>query len=1070
MFSITLVLALAGAVPDGPFQQEGGAAPTANTVEPRSLIDVFVFEGGAPVPGIEVRVGERSYGKTDSSGGLSTQIPSGRQQLKMLRGDQVAVDLDLLTDKGELVQIIVTLRPSGLDPILDIENSGRSSVLAGERIAEREKDPRQVSTETVAAQPPGALRGLVMSIEDKEPIRNAQVFFTGSTVETTTDRKGRFAVELPAGTYSVSIVHPDYDTQTKDNIRVIPAKEVQLTLELTPAGIQLAEYVVTAPYVEGSIASTIEAQRETSAVSEVLGAEQMAAAGDSDAAEALQRVSGLLIEQGKYVLVRGQNFRYTYTTWNGSPLPSPEPLLRVVPLDLFPTGVLSGIEVQKSYSPDKPAEFGGGLIDLQTRGIPRDAFVSMTVSGGLNTFSAFSDGLTYEGGSTDIFGFDDGIRAIPDPIIEATNDGENTLSSPPLASQEEVDQIAQSFNNIYNLDPTTLPPDFGVSAAGGGAFDIFGDGTLGAIASVKWSNKWRRQRRTQNIYSRFFDADGNPVLVPRILSTENRTDFNSDIGGLFTLSAEWDAHQLNASTFYAHQTQQRSQQTSAEFTSIDSRQRDEEAFELSWIDRTLIAQQLAGSHEFFDKFVKLEYRGVYAKAIRDAPDRRTYDILQDRGQENFQSNLQQGVTRRFNEVDDTVVSGMLDFSVTPLDAEENWLGVTIKTGVAWTAQDRTVFNREFLIRGNTDPNVGDVADETETDPEVVYNSSEIGNSVTFRDQSDANRDDSEGFIDVFGTYGMADVRLGDFLRVVGGVRYEDVNTFVRTFNTDGDGEQGPARYRRREWFPAISTTWFILEELQFRTAYGRTTSRPNLNELSDAVFINPDTGEPFIGRRDLIPATIDGLEARLEWYPTPTESLTLGAFWKRYTDPIEQVLRTRAGGSGFIFSFENSPSADVLGVEFGGRVEFSHLREWIGGPAFIDDIYVMANVALLSSSVEVDAGIDESGRSLTGQADYTINFQAGYSGEEHDLTIAYNHVGPRLFRVALDFDIIQQDIPTLDITWAWRIWDEDATAGTLRVGASNLIDPKIRWTRGTELWREFNRGRTFSASFKIAFQ
>ena len=1061
MLALSLVVALSGVAQVSTDKPAENSAENVTPVS-RSLIDIFVFENGAPVPDVEIRLGSALIGKTDAVGGLSVQIPSGRQNLLMFRHEEKVVDLDLLTDKGELVQIIVTLR-AGEKAVLDIENSGRSSVLAGERLAARAADGQQDQQEVQA---PGALRGTITSIEDQKPVVRARLFFSGLAIEAETDNEGAFAVELPAGSYSVSVVHPDYATQTKDNVRVIPAREVTLTLELTPAGLQLADYVVTAPYVEGSIASTIEAQRETSAVSEVLGAEQMAAAGDSDAAEALQRVSGLLIEQGKYVLVRGQNFRYTYTTWNGSPLPSPEPLLRVVPLDLFPTGVLSGIEVQKSYSPDRPAEFGGGLIDLQTRGIPSEAFLSLTVSSGLNTFSAFSDGLTYEGGGSDIFGFDDGTRAIPDEIIEATNDGENILRSPPLDSPEQVNMIAQSFNNIYNLDPTTLPPDFGLTIAGGGSFDIFWDGTFGAIASVKWNNRWRRQRRIQNAFVRVFDNDNNPVLVAQNRSIENRTDFNSDIGGLLTLSAEWEGHQLNASTFYAHQTQQRSELTSGEFTNIDSRPRNEEDFELSWIDRTLVAQQVTGSHELFDGLLKLEYRGVYAEAIRDAPDRRTYDIFDlEGGAEQFFSNVDRGITRRFNEVDDSLLSGMADLSITPFDPEESWLGLTLKTGAAWTTQNRNVLNREFLLTGNTN------ADVLELDPEVLYNSSEIGDTVSFRDQSDSRRDDSEGFIDVLGLYGMADIRLGDILRVVGGVRYEDVNTFVRTFNTNGDGEEGPASYRRKEWFPAVSTTWFILDELQLRAAYGKTTSRPSLNELSDAVFINPDTGENFIGRRDLVPATIDGVEGRLEWYPTPTESLTLGAFWKGYTDPIEQILQTRAGGSGVIFTFENSRRADVFGVEFGGRVEFSHIREWLGGPEFIDNIYVMANVAFLFSSVQVSGdGIDIPGRELTGQADYTLNAQAGYAGEDHDITIAFNQVGPRLFRVALSFPVIQQAIPTLDLTWTWRIWDEDYTAGTFRLGASNLIDPKIEWRRGEELWRQFNRGRTFSASFKIAFQ
>ncbi|CAN0560821.1 unnamed protein product, partial [Laminaria digitata] len=294
-------------------------------------------------------------------------ISAGRVHVTRHRKEGLVLDLDLLTDADEIVRVIVTLRP-GQKPALDIESSAQRSVIARER-NKASPDPAQTLEIVAQAQPPGALVGTIRSVEGDTPVKGARIFFSGSSAQAKTDSEGRFAVELAPRLYSMSVVHPDFATQTKDNLRVIPGKEVTVTIELTPAGIQLSDYVVSAPYVEGSIASTIEQQRSTSAVSEVLGAEQMAATGDSDAAEALQRVTGLTIDQGKYVLVRGQPYRYTYTLWNGSPLPSPEPLLRVVPLDLFPTGVLSGISVQKSYSADKPGEFGAGLVELKTRGI-----------------------------------------------------------------------------------------------------------------------------------------------------------------------------------------------------------------------------------------------------------------------------------------------------------------------------------------------------------------------------------------------------------------------------------------------------------------------------------------------------------------------------------------------------------------------------------------------------------------------------------------------------------------------------------------------------------------------------
>ena len=1052
--SIALILAFAGASPDGVFlQADGSPSAAAAAPEARSLIDLFVFDSGTPLFGIEMRVGSETFGTTDSTGGLSAQIPSGRQRLALYRDGQQVVDLDLLTDKGELVQILVTLQ-AGEPPAIDIENSGRSSVLAGERLKSQGDQPEQPVAQD---QPPGALVGTIVSAEDQKPVVDARIFFSGSPVETKTDDEGKFAVELPAGNYSLSVVHPDYATQTKDNVRVIPAREVTVTLELTPAGLQLQDYVVTAPYVEGSIASTIEQQRETSAVSEVLGAEQMAAAGDSDAAEALQRVSGLTIEQGKYVLVRGQGYRYTYTLWNGSPLPSPEPLLRVVPLDLFPTGVLSGIEVQKSYSVDRPAAFGGGLINLQTRGIPSEEFVSVTVSTGINTVSAFTQGRDYQGGSLDIFGFDDGTRAVPQEIEDATDNGRLIINNRNFPDVDERNRLAASLEPIYAVDRTTLPPDLGITVAGGGSIDIFWGGTLGAILSTKWSSKWRRQRRTQRRFN-------NELRLAQDIA-EDRTDFNSDIGGLLTIEATWENHSLATNTFYAHQTQQRTQFDIGNQLLTSTRGITNDT-ELSWIDRTLIAQQVVGKHDF--KYVKLDYRGIYSLGLRDSPDRRSYTYIDAEGApEQFFALEDNGMLRRFNTVDDTVLGFGVDLTGIISDYEENWFGLQVKAGVAGTYQDREVINRQYQIQPNG-------ADTSILDPEELYRPDQIGDTLRFRDQSDADKDDSISFIDVFGVYGMADVRLGDLLRFVGGVRWEDASAGARTFFNDPNDPDPDnidlSRFRQEEFYPAVAGTWFIVDELQLRATYGKTTSRPNLNELSSALFIDPDSNQDFRGDPNLRPAVIDAFDGRIEWYPTPTESMTLGVFYKIYEDPIIQIQRPRSGVLD-VFSFTNGRRATVFGVEFGGRFEFGHIREWLGGPEFLEDMYLLGNVAILTSNLELETvGTDlQSERRLEGQADYTFNVQAGYSGEDHDLTVAFNMVGQRLFQPAENFDIVRQSIPTLDITWTWRIWD-GSTAGTLRVGASNLIDPDYQWRRGDLIWRQYKRGRTFGTSFKISFQ
>ncbi len=1047
MFSLSLLVALCGASPPSSGTVLGAPSETATAV-----LDLYVFEAGEPVSDLSVEIGGRPLGATNEDGELSATIPSGRQQLVVLRGGSKVVDLDLLTDDGEVVQIIATLQRDGKAKI-DIESSGETSPLASTRAGQQAEG----AAAELLNRPPGALVGTVTSSEENKPIANARVFFSGSSVEGRTDEEGRYAVELPAGTYSLSVVHPDFATQTLDDIRVIPGKEVTANIGLTPAGVRLEDYVVTAPYVEGSIASMLEAQRETSSVLDVLGAEQMAATGDSDAAEALQRVSGLTIEDNKFVLVRGQPSRYTLTLWNGSPLPSPEPLVRTIPLDLFPTGVLSGIEVQKSYTADRLASFGSGLVNLKTRGIPDEGFVSLTVDGGYNSESTFLEGLTYRGGSLDAFGFDDGTRALPDEVQATIDAGRNEL---PAGNDALLQAFGRTFVNNYNEYPTILPPDFGIGVTAGDSIEIPGGGTLGVVASAKWGTSWRRQIRAQRLFVAF---GGDTVL--RDDTVEARTDFNSDIGSLVTIEAAWKNHRVASNTFYSHQTQQRTEFGSGNITR--SQQGNFRSFLLSWIERQLFAQQLTGSHDF--GLVKAEYRAMYAGAGRYAPDRRTTDYL-DQEPTNGQFIVfgNSGMTRQYDTVDDRVLSLGLDFTIPVLDHQKGWLGLEAKVGGEAFQQDRDAVRRVYRFRPERR------ADVAQNNPEILYDPIFAGDTLRFGDFSARQQDDSIGFLYSYAGYALLDSRLGDLFRVVGGVRYESTDVEVTTYTIEPDEPRAvTGGFLQEQFFPSLSGTWFLNEDMQVRAAYGRTTSYPNLNELSTAQFVEPDSGEQFFGDKDLQPAIIDGVDLRWEWYPTTTESLTFGGFWKEYENPVERTFISRSGTTP-VGTFQNARLATIFGVEVSGRYELGHLRDWIGGPEFLDDLYLVGNLAVMTSEVELSRqGIATNlRRTLDGQADYAFNVQGGYSGEVHDITVALNAVGRRLHRAGIEGlgDVFLEPIERLDIVWTWRMWQNDETIGIFRLAGANLTNPTFTWLQNGREWRSFETGANIDASFKLTFR
>ncbi|MCA9553992.1 MAG: TonB-dependent receptor, partial [Myxococcales bacterium] len=707
-----------------------------------------------------------------------------------------------------------------------------------------------------------------------------------------------------------------------------------------------------------------------------------------------------------------------------------------------------GIEVQKSYSADKLASFGAGLDKLQTRGAGDVAYLDVSLTTAGNTISAFQTGRTYQGGGLDFLGFDDGTRALSKAGDQATNGGFTALDS---LSEEERNAVAMSFPNIFNLRDRALPPDLGISVSGGYSLDLPMKGTFGAAASLRYSSAWRQQERTQRSFSKRSDG----TLQTRDELNESRTDYNASLGGLLTLEATWDKHRFQANTFVVHQAQQRAQLTTGRSNVSD--ELDVQSYLLNWIERFLIAQQLTGDNDF-DLF-KLQWRGMIAAASRDAPDQRNYAYAKAPDQDRYFARGDTGVARRYSTVDDLVASFGLDAIVPVVGKDKDWLKLTLKFGGAVEHSKRDALTQLFLWR------VGETGDRSITDPEVLYDPTNTGDTINFQDLSNSGADDYAAIGNTYGVYGMGELGLGDALRVLSGVRWETSKANVETFqlaSRDGSGEREVKNggFEQTNLLPFVSATWQIIEEFQLRSAYSRTVSRPIFNELSESTFYDPDTGDQYIGKADLAPTRIDGFDMRAEWYPSATESLSLGGFVKLYQDPIETSFVQRAGTVS-VSTFQNAKDARVLGLEVGGRIEFDRLQDWLGESSILEGLYLQTNLAILNSQVTLleQGTATNVQRPLDGQASYVLNVQGGFNGEEHDVVVSFNQVGRRLFRAgSLDRpDVFLQAIPRLDITWTWRLRDWVS----VRAGASNLVNPNITFKQGDEVWRQYKEGMTF---------
>jgi TonB-dependent receptor len=836
---------------------------------------------------------------------------------------------------------------------------------------------------------------------------------------------------------------PGYSSRTIDNIHitanVISETVVTLSEKLAVNLPPMEELRVVGTYVPdlGGVEAVITDQREAFGVSEVLGIDQMLRAGDSTAAAALKRVTGLTIEEDKFIVIRGQPERYTLTLWNGSPLPSPDPIRRIVPLDLFPTGSLSKIDVEKSYDASLPGSFGGGLIGLETIGVPDLNSTSFSVSLGGNTKTTGKTGLDYNGGDSDKLGYDDGTRDMPAGLADAE-------------SPAEVRDAARNFDNIWNISEKDIGPDTGLGFNLNRAFS-----GMGAELGLRISLNWDREYRTTERIERDYGLRDDGTLAVRNDQLEQRTDMNIDTSGLLAFTANWENHSLRSNTLLLRNSTKRSSiSEGVRVVSDDLYIRD---YLLEWNERELFAQQFIGEH-VFGRF-RVDWRAMLADSSRDSPDRRNYIyVRQSNGEYVFHDPSR--AQRRFDKNDDDIDSFDIDLTV-PFTSG-NWK-IDLVGGVSQYSQDRESDIRRYSFRTISG------ADLT-AEPETLLNPANLGDTLQVTDQTQTN-DNYLGEATIDAGYLKADIDWADRVRIIVGARQENADFQVRTFQAGGSqgGQLVEAGFDETEVLPSLSITWRFRDDMQLRFSSGRSLSHPLLNELSPARYYDPESNEEFLGNPDLQPAIIDSLDARWEWYPSERELISAGVFGKDYTDAIEQSF-VGVGGSAYLRQIKNAPDATVSGTEFTARIELNRAlpESWAGG--WSELVYVQANATFIDSKVRLTGlGLETSiERPLQGQADEVYNLQLGYDGERHDIDLSYNRVGERLQIAGTEGqpDVYQQPIDQLDVNYSLQLLE----GLKLKLNAANLLDAKTELVQGNQVYRSYQEGKDYSLTLSWSIE
>ncbi|GJM11885.1 MAG: TonB-dependent receptor [Pseudohongiella sp.] len=797
-------------------------------------------------------------------------------------------------------------------------------------------------------------------------------------------------------------------------------------------------------------------KRATSSVSNVLGQEQFQRSGDANIAEGLKRVSGLSTVGGKFVYVRGLGERYSTTLMNGAIMPSPEPINRVVPLDLFPTAVLDSVLVQKTYSAQFPSEFGGGVLQLRTKKSTDEFFWNITSSAGLQQDTSFKDGFTSSSGSKSWLGYDDDYRGLPTALQQATAGGQELRRESQFLGSggytpAELQEIGRSMRNDYKVEREALPADFKFATSVGNFHELNDNGAkINYLAAINYSNSWDTNEIERNAYR---NSDNGLEIGDDLdfIGTQHSVDISSIITAGLDINAN---HNIRTTSMVLRTTDDTVSETTGDLAEEDFVRLSQ----LEWIERELFSNQVQGDHYFpdFNELV-VNWRYSKIKAERDAPDDRVYRYDQE-SDGNFRfSTRADGNVRRFSTLDDDAQDFAVDLAMVfygPMDSL-----ITTKTGYVRNEKQRDsevrrysffdqgsiAFDEDLLTRPleeilaprNIDPDGFELREFTRpTDNYVATN-------------------ESEAF------YAEVELNFDDRYRIHLGARQEDFAQNVRTFDLFRDAEIDAAQ-ESKDILPAFTGT-YINGDHQFRIAYSETLSRPDFRELSPAAFTNPVTGREVVGNPDLKIANITNYDFRWEWYFGFGDSMSLGLFYKEFENPIESVVQP---GADVRQTFANAEAGENAGVEF----EFTKRLDFLGGRW--EDFYVQSNVAFIDSEVtiaEADRGIlTSTSRPLQGQSDWLFNAQLGYepfSGTT--ATLLYHYYGERISEVGIEGapDLIEQPFGELNTVFihefneAWRV--------TLK--GKNLLDQRSEITQGGLVTTGFNRGREVSVQMDYRF-
>lgn len=935
----------------------------------------------------------------------------------------------------------------------------------------------------------GTIRGTVFDDATGEALIGVSVQIKDTSIGAVTDFDGKFSISTSPGTYSLQISYISYQTVLIDGVVV---KEGQVTLfdniRLKEEVQTLDAVVVTAEAIRSSESALLTVKKKAPNLMDGISAAKFRQIGDSDASEAVKRVTGVSVEGGKYVFVRGLGDRYTKTTLNSVDIPGLDPDRNSIQIDIFPTNLIDNMMVLKSSVAEMPADFTGGVVNIETKDFPDEKIFNVSASIGYNPSMHFKkDFFMYQGGKTDWLGFDDGTRGLP-AMARTTP---NSFPAPGTASSDQINTFLKGFNRNLATQTQNSFMDFSLGLSTANQKNFKNGNSLGYIFSTTY--KSTTVLYDDVVYGEYQRPtfSNEYELVYATVQTGEQAERNVLLGSLAGLAFKTPRSKYKLAALHLQNGESRAARLFIDDNGSAVGKSGFTGFSdnLEYSQRGVTNILLNGEHYSDDRSFSVDWRVSPTISKIVEPDIRKTAFTITSSDTVFSPGAAGYPTRIWRNLDEINLVAKVD-----VKKEYKLFGkpATLKVGASQVFKERDYeilqFNVQFF---GSQPEFDGNPDNVWRDEHLYPN----GPVYLSTGNADPNSNEFNSTVNNTAFYVSNQFQIVEKLKAVLGVRAEKFvqrHTGRDAIYASGNTQDGISLNNEKvldalDFFPSTNFIYAINDNQNLRFSYSKTIARPSFKELSYAQILDPVSNRTFNGGLfryadwdgNLRETRIDNIDLRWELFLKKGELFSISAFYKKFDAPIELVRIPEAQTTNE-FQPRNVGDGTVLGAE----IEFRKSLDFVTGR--LNNFYLSGNITLVESSIDMTATefnsrknyqkngqTVEDTREMSGQAPYMINLGLSYENNEAGIDggLFYNVNGRTLTVVGggLFPDVYYDPFHSLNLNMNKTFGKNKKSVFSFSV--NNILgDVKENFFTGfraeNQYYTRFDPGTSFSFGFK----